>query len=245
MPSLYLPAAHSEHTPPSSPVYPSLHRQLLRRVLPLGDCEFSWHITHVLSTGAPTVGEYLPATHSMHVLVVEAPVVMEYLPEAQSVHVITTEAPVVVRYFPAAQLVHSTEPIASLYFPAAHAAHVPPSSPVCPVWQRQLFKWILPLRDCEFGGHEMHVSAVEAPAVVEYVLASQSMQKLEIKAPATVEYLPATQSMQELARKTPVSVRYLPAPHLVHSPEPRVSLYLPAAHAEHAPPSAPVYPTWH
>lgn len=87
--------------------------------------------------------------------------------------------------------------------------------------------------------------SVEAPAVVEYVLASQSMQKLVAEAPATVEYLPATQSMQELARKTPVSVRYLPAPQSVHSPEPMSSLYFPASHAEHSSPSSPVYPAWH
>lgn len=134
MPSLYLPAAHSEHITPSSPVYPSLHRQLFWRVLPLGDCEFSWHITHVLSIGAPTVGEYLPAMHSMHVLVVEAPVVMEYLPEAQSVHVIAKEAPVVVRYLPALQTVHAALPVAGLYFPASHGPHGPPSGPVRPAW---------------------------------------------------------------------------------------------------------------
>jgi hypothetical protein len=97
------------------------------------------------------------------------------------------------------------------YVLAAHAAHVPPSSPVCPVWQRQLVKWILPLRDCEFGGQEMHVSAVKAPAVVEYVLASQSMQKLEVKAPATVEYLPAPQLTHELSDNPPVVAENVPA----------------------------------
>jgi hypothetical protein len=62
----------------------------------------------------------------------EAPVVAEYVFASQSTQVLDTEAPVVLRYLPAPQSVHEAEPRASLYFPAAHAEHSPPSSPVYP-----------------------------------------------------------------------------------------------------------------
>jgi hypothetical protein len=40
-------------------------------------------------------------------------------------------------YFLAAQSVHVAEPVTVLYFPAAHAAHVPPFGPEYPKLQRQ------------------------------------------------------------------------------------------------------------
>ena len=243
--SLYFPHAHAEHALPSVPVYPAWHWQLVRRLVPLGDCELLGQEMHVLSVEAPVVVEYVLAPQAVQVLAADAPAVVEYLPASQSVHVLATEAPVLVRYLPAAQSVHPTEPISSLYFPAAHAAHVSPSAPVCPAWQRQLVRRILPLRDCEFGGQEMHVSAVEAPGVVEYVLAPQSMQVPVIEAPAVMEYFPEAQFVQVLATEAPVVTRYLPAPQSVHPTEPISSLYFPASHAVHVPPLPPVYPALH
>jgi hypothetical protein len=155
------------------------------------------------------------------------------------------EAPVVVRYVPAPQSLHPEEPGASLYLPAAHAEHVPPSAPVYPAWHRQLLRRILPVGDWEFGGQGVHVSTTEAPVAVEYVFAPQPVQVLSTEAPAVVEYVPAPQSVQVLAVEAPVAVRYFPAPQSVHAAEPSNSLYFPAAHAEHVPPSAPVYPALH
>ena len=91
----------------------------------------------------------------------------------------------------------------------------------------------------------MHVSAAEAPIVVEYVLAPQSTQVLASDAPGVGEYVPAPQFVQVLAKEAPVVTRNLPASQSVHATEPMSSLYVPAAHAEQFPPSAPVYPAWH
>ena len=49
MPLLYVPATHAEQDPPSGPVFPGSHRQLLGRLLPLGELEFSGQDVHVLS----------------------------------------------------------------------------------------------------------------------------------------------------------------------------------------------------
>ena len=37
--ALYLPATHISHVPPSGPVYPATHRQLVSRLLPLREIE--------------------------------------------------------------------------------------------------------------------------------------------------------------------------------------------------------------
>lgn len=129
MPSLYLPAAHSEHTPPSSPVYPSLHWQSAAASLPLGDCEFGRQGVHVFAREAPAVVEYLLAAQSMHALASDAPTVPEYFPAPHCSHALSLVAPRVVEYLPALQTVHAALPVAGLYFPASHGAHGPPSGP--------------------------------------------------------------------------------------------------------------------
>lgn len=55
--SLYLPSTHAVHIPPSGPVNPALHRQLLESALPLGDCELLGQSTQVASSEAPVVSE--------------------------------------------------------------------------------------------------------------------------------------------------------------------------------------------
>jgi hypothetical protein len=161
MASLYLPAAHAAHVPPSAPVYPGWQLQLVRRTLPLGDCEFGGQIMHVLDAEAPAVGEYLPASQSIQELAPGAPVVSRYLPAAQSVHVAATKAPVVAEYLPASQSVHPIEPIASLYFPASHAVHVPPLPPVYPALHWQLVKTLLPVSEIEFAGQALQAAEPE------------------------------------------------------------------------------------
>jgi hypothetical protein len=50
-------------------------------------------------------------------------------------------------YLPAAQSVHVAVPVIILYFPPAHAEHVPPLGPVNPGLQTQIVNAI---GDCEF-----------------------------------------------------------------------------------------------
>ncbi len=111
--SLYDPAVHAEHTPPFAPVNPWLQRHMLEKLLPLGESEFAGQAKQELDTIAPVVVRYVPAL--------------------QITQELATVAPVVVRYLPGPQSVHEAEPIASLYFPAAHSEHVSPSAPVYPV----------------------------------------------------------------------------------------------------------------
>ena len=46
MTSLYLPATHVSHTPPSGPVYPGLHTQSSGVLLDPGDWELAGQSTH-------------------------------------------------------------------------------------------------------------------------------------------------------------------------------------------------------
>jgi hypothetical protein len=54
---LYFPAAHAAHDTPLSPTYPRLQRQLLERLLPLRDCEFTGQSSQVEDAVAPTASE--------------------------------------------------------------------------------------------------------------------------------------------------------------------------------------------
>ena len=57
-------------------------------------------------------------------------------------------AAVTVEYELLLQSVHAILPMTALYFPAAHALHVPPSGPVYPGLQTQLVKALDPALDC-------------------------------------------------------------------------------------------------
>ena len=91
----------------------------------------------------------------------------------------------------------------------------------------------------------MHVFAREAPAVVEYVWAAQSMHALASDAPTVPEYFPAPHCSHALSLVAPRVVEYLPVVQSLQSSEPTTDLNLPAAHSEHTPPSSPVYPSLH
>ncbi len=104
-------------------------------------------------------------------------------------------APVLIEYMPAPQSLHPTAPTTALYFPAAHAAHVPPSGPVCPRAQRQAETAVCPVADVtEFAGQVDH--------------------ELSAAAPVDAEYLPAAQSVHAAE---PVAALNFPAPHAVHA----------------------------
>ena len=101
----------------------------------------------MLDVGAPEVVEYVPISHLMHVLDVVAPTKVEYVLIWQSSHI--------------------SDPANSLYFPATHSKHVPPSGPVEPALQVQAVSMELPDGDDEWVGHISHVYISVAPTVVE------------------------------------------------------------------------------
>jgi hypothetical protein len=78
---LYVPAAHAMHVPPSGPVDPALHRQLVEFGLPLAELEVEGQLEH----GAlPVVALYFPASQSVQTALPTAPL---YFPAAHAVHV--------------------------------------------------------------------------------------------------------------------------------------------------------------
>ncbi len=55
---LYLPASQAAHIPPFAPVYPTLHRQLVKAVLPAADPELPGQLKQLVLSAAGTVAEY-------------------------------------------------------------------------------------------------------------------------------------------------------------------------------------------
>jgi hypothetical protein len=210
--TLYFPAEHAVQVPPFAPVNPMSQTQAVGTILPPTDTEFDGQFVHVPAPVAPTTAEYELAPQSMHVLAKEAPTVVEYLPAPQSTQELAAVAPVVIRYLPAPQSMHASDPVTTLYFPAAQAVQVPPFAPVNPMLQIQAVNALVPPGDTEPDGQLVHVPAPVAPTTVEYELAPQLMHVLAKEAPTVVEYLPAPQSTHELASVAPVVMRYLPAP---------------------------------
>ena len=134
---LYLPSAHAVHVPPSAPVNPALHRQLLASTLPLGDCALLGQLWHVAASDAPNVPEYESAPQSTHVLASAAPTAAENFPAPHATHALLLVAPVEVKNLPAPQSLHTSEPTAAVYLPAAHIEHSPPSGPENPMLHMQ------------------------------------------------------------------------------------------------------------
>jgi hypothetical protein len=62
--SLYVPAPHAVHVPPSGPDQPTLQVQLLKAVLCSGELESAGQL---LQLSAPDTILYLPAPHAVHV----------------------------------------------------------------------------------------------------------------------------------------------------------------------------------
>jgi len=206
---LYWPAAHAVQTPPSGPVYPALQEQSAIAELDAAAFAFAGHALHVDDAFAPTATEYvaspqsvhtalpvpvlyLPATHAKHAppsapvypalqvqAVPDEPPAGEFAPAGQLVQTVALLAPVTAEYVPAEQLTHALDPVAVLYFPAAHAEHTPPLGPVYPALHAQSvcdpllapanafaghrLQLGLPSGDHSPGAHAKHVSLPVAP----------------------------------------------------------------------------------
>jgi hypothetical protein len=86
-----------------------LQVQLVKAALPAGELEFDGQFVHDAS--------------------VDPPVSTPYVPGPQSVQVEFDVAPTALEYFPVPQSVQTSDPVNSLYLPAAHTAHMLPSGP--------------------------------------------------------------------------------------------------------------------
>ena len=176
----------------------------------------------------------------------------EVEPAEHTRQVVATVAPTVVEYVPTPQSVHTALPVAILYFPATHAVHGPPIGPVDPALHVQAARTELEIGELEFVGHAMHVVAIVAPTVVEYVPAPQSVQTA---LPVEILYFPVTHAVHAPPPFSPVNPALqmhsktlvlalgdvLLTGHVVHAALPTVFFHVPAAHAVHDP-SGPVYP---
>jgi hypothetical protein len=149
--------------------------------LPGSELEFPGHAAHAAAADVvPATTPYVFAPQGAHPLSAPSPPVSEYLPTGQSRHVAALVAPSAALHVPAPQEAHAAEPAAVLYCPATHAAHGPPSAPVCPAAHEQFSRdpdaageldpaghaWQsgLPLSDHVPAGHHRQDSASTAPA---------------------------------------------------------------------------------
>jgi hypothetical protein len=80
---LNLPATQIAHEPPSGPVNPALHVQLLAAELAFGELELAGHAMHTVALVAPVVVEYVPVPQSAHAAL---PLAILYFPATQAVH---------------------------------------------------------------------------------------------------------------------------------------------------------------
>jgi len=111
---LYLEREHAEHCAPSAPVYPSLHTQRLKEVLPVIDMLFPGQLRQVASEEAPLAVEYLPAAQLKQVVLSPAMAVAEYFPTRQLMQVLAAVAATVPEYLPAPQAVQTALPVTVL-----------------------------------------------------------------------------------------------------------------------------------
>ena len=79
--SLNVPATHAVHTPPSGPVWPSMHVQM---VLPGPEKALAGQSSHVASEILAAPVEYLPLEHFVHGV---EPFASLYVPATQATHV--------------------------------------------------------------------------------------------------------------------------------------------------------------
>ena len=168
--------------------------------------------THGVHGAGPVPTLYVPAAHVEHMpsgpvypalhggkiqAVLDVLEAGDVMPAGQVRHVVATVAARFEEYVPGPQSVHATEPVALLYFPVAHAEHMP-SGPVYPA----------------LHGGKMH-AALAVLAAGEFVPTRQPTHVVTAVAPVVAEYVPAAQSVHVAL---PVTILYLPAEHGEHMP---------------------------
>jgi hypothetical protein len=118
--ALKVPATQGRHGPPFAPLYPTLHKQLVKAVLPAAELELPGQLKQSVDELAPMT-EDLPAAQFKHVLDVEAPTVAEYVPAPQSTQPVPAR-----EYLPARQFAQSVDELAPMAedLPAAQLKHV-------------------------------------------------------------------------------------------------------------------------
>lgn len=112
--ALYVPATQDVHTPPSRPVYATLHVQSVTAAFWPRVCAFAGHCQHAV---APEKFVYFPLVQASHVV---ARAALENLPTAQGSHALLTAT----ENLPATQSTHVVAPVSFVYFPGTHSAHV-------------------------------------------------------------------------------------------------------------------------
>ncbi len=143
-----MPATQGRHGQLLAPVYPTLHAQLLKAVLPAAELEFPGQAANVEATVAV---EYVPMAQLRHALAKVAPTVAEYLLTPQAVHVPPfgpvypalhthwVEAVLTCAEFePTGQTVHNAVPVTALKVPATQGGHGPLLAQVYPTLHAQL-----------------------------------------------------------------------------------------------------------
>ena len=117
------------------------------------------------------------------------------MPATHVWHVSTVCAPVAVEKKPGPHVEHTVLPRASLYVPAVQTAHVafgrPMSRVKYPALHLQSVDSVLPCTEVEKGVHAMHVLAVVAAGVPEYVALPQFVHAA---VPGAILYCPGRQA---------------------------------------------------
>ena len=135
---------------------------------------------HDIQLSLPTVALYVPASQSVHDP--GSPVCPGGQPSWQSLEEVLPS----IDDLPSGQSLHAADPDTSLYLPASHAAHAPPSGPVYPTLHVQATTAVLAAGEPESAGQSLHVDEESA----EYLPAEQSLQLIS---PEILLYLPAAQ----------------------------------------------------
>jgi len=154
--SLYVPATHAVHSPPSGPVCPALHLQSVRASLPVADVELD--DGQAMHPALPAASLYVPATHAVH-----SPPSGPVYP-ALHLQAVTLSFPAADVESDDGQAKHSALPAVSLYVPATHAVHSPPSGPVYPALHLQSVTLSLPAGELEYLTDEAAVKLLYLPA---------------------------------------------------------------------------------
>jgi hypothetical protein len=176
---LNVPTAHAAHGPPSGPLQPAWHTQLVCGPLPLAELVPAGQGAQAPAVVAAVPAWNVPAAHGTHAA---APVLFLNVPAAHAAHgppsgplqpawhtqlvrAALPAAEVIIIIAPAAHALHAAEPEAFLNVPAAQSTHVCPSAPVAPGLHRQAACSAEPCDEFELAGQGWQ-NALPGPAQV-------------------------------------------------------------------------------